>query len=113
MPPPNWALGPSSILKFTSTRSGAPLTGVVSKSTFFTYGRRWMSCLERSSEVFDSQPPSSWRISRRMTSSLMRLAPEKVMLRTYTRLPGSTKKVSDTWCVALSGVGTGSTLAKA
>ncbi len=72
-----------------------------------------MRCLERSSEVLDSQPPSSWRISRRSTSSLMRLAPVKLMLRTYTRLPGSTKKVSDTVWLVLSAVGTGSTLAKA
>ncbi len=35
------------------------------------------------------------------------------MLRTYTRLPGSTKKVSATVWLLSSGVGTGSTLAKA
>ena len=82
MPPASCAAGPSLILKFTSTRSGEPATGVVSNSTLLMYGRRCRRCLERSSEVLDSQPPSSWRISRRSTSSLMRLAPEKVMLRT-------------------------------
>ena len=44
---------PSSILKSTSTRSGAPGTGVVSTSTFSMNGRRWMRCLERSTAVFE------------------------------------------------------------
>ena len=98
-----WRSAPSSTLKLTSTRSGAPGTGVVSESTFFTYGRRWMRCFERSSAAFESQPPSSWRISRRSTSSLMRLEPPNVMFRTYTRLPGSTKNVSETSCVCSFG----------
>ncbi len=82
MPPDSCALGPSSTLTSTSTRSGAPATGVFSTSTFFTYGNRWMRCFERSSEVFDSHAPSSWRISRRSTSSLMPSVPANVMLRT-------------------------------
>ncbi len=94
MPPPSSALCPSSILKSTSTRSGAPATGVVSESTFLMYGRRWMRCFERSSAMFDSHAPSSWRISRRSTSSLMPVSPLNVTLRTYTRLPGSMKNVT-------------------
>ena len=35
MPPLNCALGPSWTLKLTSTRSGDPVTGVVSESTDF------------------------------------------------------------------------------
>ena len=72
-----------------------------------------MRSLERSTAEFDSQPPSSWRISRRSVSSLMAVMLLKLMCRTYTRLPGSMKKVIDTVFLSLSGVGTGSILANA
>jgi len=41
-----------------------------------------MRCLERSSETFDSQPPSSWRISRLKHFIVDAVLAAKVMLRT-------------------------------
>ncbi len=52
-----------------------------------------MRCLERSTAAFDRYEPSSWRISRRNTSSLTLVVPLKLMRRTYTRWPGSTTSV--------------------
>ena len=41
-----------------------------------------MRSLERSTAEFDSQPPSSWRISRRSVSSLIAVVLLKLMCRT-------------------------------
>ncbi len=79
MPPPIVALGRSLTAKLTSTWSGEPGTCSVVMSTLSTNGRRCRRCLERSSATFDSHAPSSWRISRRSVSSLLRVVPVKLM----------------------------------
>ena len=59
------------------------------------------------------QPPSSWRTSRRMTSSRVFVLPVMLTLRTYTRRPGSMKNVNAATAFSRSISGTAFTLAKA
>ena len=56
--------------------------GFVSVSTDSTYGSRFKRCLERSSEELERMAPSSWRISRRRTSSRVRSTPWNTTRRT-------------------------------
>ncbi|MNV60972.1 hypothetical protein D3C71_1534610 [compost metagenome] len=56
---------------------------------------------------------SNWRISRRITSSEVRVLPLKMMRRTVTRGPGTTCMLTATVCSARLVVGIGFTLAKA
>ena len=56
---------------------------------------------------------SSWRISRRITSSRVFGLPLMLILRTYTRRPLSTKNVNETVFFVLSISGTALTLANA
>ncbi len=59
------------------------------------------------------QLPSNWRISRRMTSSLVRVLPLNTTLRTLTRGPGTTWRLMPTVLASRSTSGTGLTWAKA
>jgi hypothetical protein len=87
-------------------------TGLVSNSTFSTYGRRCMRSLERSIAEFDSQPPSSWRISRRSVSSLIADVVEIDVphVNAVARLDEERQRHG---LLVVVGVGTGSILANA
>src|SRR6185312_4026946 len=69
--------------------------------------------LERSIAACEYQAPSYWRISRRRTWSCVLVLPLKLIRRTYTRGPGSTKKVRSTVWFCSSTLGIGETLANA
>ena len=93
MPPPICDDGPSSIVNFTSTRSGRARDWFrLGRRSM--YGRRCRRSSERVTAAFDSTPPSSWRISRRRTSSLVFSTPRNSTRRTYVRAFGSIWNVS-------------------
>ena len=75
-------MGRSVTLTSMSTWSGEPGTLTVSRLTSEKKPSLSMRCFERCSFSAEYQPPSSWRISRRMTSSRVVVLPEMLMRRT-------------------------------
>ena len=106
-------VGFSSTRTKTSTWSGAPGTGGVSISTVRKKPKRSIRCRDRRICSASYQAASNWRISRRITSSRVRVFPSTFTRRTYTRRFGSTKKVSTASRLSRSTSGTVLTLAKA
>ena len=98
---------------FRSTWSAVPGTRSCSISADSMYSSRCRRRRERSSSGGDSQPPSICRSSRRSTSSWVEMLPTISMRRTYTRWPGSMKKLIATSPCSSSSSVIGLTLAKA
>ena len=67
-----------------------PATGVVSTATLLKKPKRCNRSLDAIMSAMAATPPSIWRISRRNTSSLVRVLPRKSMRRTYVLLPART-----------------------
>ena len=114
-PAPNIRLpvGRSLTEKLTSTWSVVPGTDGVSTLTSSKKPRRSTRVRERLILEASYQPLSIWRISRRTTSSRVRVLPLTSIRRTYTRRPGSTKIVNATSRLSRSTSGEALTLAKA
>ena len=90
-----------------------PGTLGVSMLTPCMNGSRCRRTRERLTSAGEKRLPSSWRISRRSTSSRVLYWPSKRIRLTYTRLPGTTRKSSATVRISSFSDGTTSTSANA